>query len=314
MILELITMSGQALSRTCQAGFLSRFACNHYQSWHAFTLRNIYLMLKSTYFLKFPMNYCQEPSMKRTILITGASAGFGEACARKYRGMQTRLILAARRLDKLETLQQELSDTESLVLQLDVRDRKGVAETLAGLPEPFQNVDILINNAGLALGLEPAHEADLDNWETMVDTNIKGLMYCTRQILPGMVKRQQGHIVNIGSVAGSTPYPGGNVYGATKAFVKQFSNNLRSDLHGTPIRVTNIEPGLAETEFSIVRFNGDVERAAEVYQGTQPLTADDIAEMVYWVTSLPPHININRLEVMPVCQAWAPFSIYRQKE
>jgi NADP-dependent 3-hydroxy acid dehydrogenase YdfG len=271
-------------------------------------------MLKSTYFLKFPMNYCQESSMKKTILITGASAGFGAACARKYRGSQTRLILAARRLDKLETLQQELSDTESLVLQLDVRDRKGVAETLAGLPEPFQNVDILINNAGLALGLEPAHEADLDNWETMVDTNIKGLMYCTRQILPGMVKRQQGHIVNIGSVAGSTPYPGGNAYGATKAFVKQFSSNLRSDLHGTPIRVTNIEPGLAETEFSIVRFNGDAERAAEVYQGTQPLTADDIAGMVHWVTSLPLHININRLEVMPVCQAWAPFSIYRQKE
>ncbi len=252
--------------------------------------------------------------MKKTILITGASSGFGEACARKYRGPQTRLILAARRLDKLETLQQELSDTESLVLQLDVRDRKGVAETLAGLPEPFQDVDILINNAGLALGLEPAHEADLDNWETMVDTNIKGLMYCTRQILPGMVKRQRGHIVNIGSVAGSTPYPGGNVYGATKAFVKQFSSNLRSDLHGTPIRVTNIEPGLAETEFSIIRFNGDAERAAEVYQGTQPLTADDIAEMVYWVTSLPPHININRLEVMPVCQVWAPFSICRQKE
>jgi 3-hydroxy acid dehydrogenase/malonic semialdehyde reductase len=314
MILELITMSRQALSRTSIEGFPIDLPVIITGSWHAFTLRNIYLMLKSTYFLKFPMNYCQEPSMKKTVLITGASAGFGEACARKYRGPQTRLILAARRLDKLEILQQELSDTESLVLQLDVRDRKSVAETLAGLSEPFQEVDILINNAGLALGLEPAHEADLDNWETMVDTNIKGLMYCTRQILPGMVKRQQGHIVNIGSVAGSTPYPGGNVYGATKAFVKQFSNNLRSDLHGTPIRVTNIEPGLAETEFSIVRFNGDAERAAEVYQGTQPLTADDIAGMIHWVTSLPSHININRLEVMPVCQAWAPFSIYRQKE
>jgi 3-hydroxy acid dehydrogenase/malonic semialdehyde reductase len=252
--------------------------------------------------------------MKKTVLITGASAGFGEACARKYRGPQTRLILAARRLDRLEVLQQELSDTETLLLQLDVRDRKAVTDTLAGLPESFQNIDILINNAGLALGLEPAHEANLDMWETMVDTNIKGLMYCTRQILPGMVKRHRGHVVNIGSVAGSTPYPGGNVYGATKAFVKQFSNNLRADLNGTPIRVTNIEPGLSETEFSIVRFNGDAERAAEVYQGTQPLTADDIAEMVYWVTSLPSHININRLEVMPVCQAWGPFSIFRQKE
>ena len=252
--------------------------------------------------------------MKKTVLITGASAGFGEACARKYQGPHTRLILAARRLDKLVKLQQELSTTESFLLQLDVRDRKSVAETLAGLPEPFQEVDILINNAGLALGLEPAHEADLDNWDVMVDTNIKGLMYCTRQILPGMVQRQRGHIVNIGSVAGSTPYPGGNAYGATKAFVKQFSNNLRSDLHGTPIRVTNIEPGLAETEFSLVRFDWNVERAEKVYEGTNPLIAEDIAEMVYWVTSLPSHININRLEVMPVCQAWAPFSIHRQEE
>ncbi|MBW2465897.1 MAG: SDR family oxidoreductase [Deltaproteobacteria bacterium] len=252
--------------------------------------------------------------MKKTVLITGASSGFGAACARKFRGPEFRLILAARRLEKLEIVQRELSDTEILVLQLDVRDRKGVTEKLAALPVPFQEIDILVNNAGLALGLEPAQEADLDNWEIMVDTNIKGLIYCTRQILPGMVKRQRGHIVNIGSVAGSTPYPGGNVYGATKAFVQQFSNNLRSDLLGNPIRVTNIEPGLAETEFSLVRFNWDEERAADVYRGTRPLTAEDIAETVYWVTSLPPHININRLEVMPVCQAWAPFSIHRQEE
>ena len=252
--------------------------------------------------------------MGKTILITGASAGFGAACARRYAGESNRLILAARRLEKLDDLQKELSGIETHILELDVRNRNGVAEKLAGLPAPFQNVDILINNAGLALGLEPAYEADLDNWETMVDTNIKGLMYCTRQILPGMVKRQRGHIVNIGSVAGSTPYPGGNVYGATKAFVKQFSNNLRADLHGTPIRITNIEPGLADTEFSLVRFKWNAERAAKVYQGTQPLTAENIAEMVYWVTSLPSHININRLEVMPVCQAWAPFSIYRQEK
>jgi len=256
---------------------------------------------------------CQEPAMKKTVLITGASAGFGEACARKYAGPQIRLILAARRLDKLKVLQQELSDTETHLLQLDVRDRNAVAEAMTNLPETFREVDILINNAGLALGLEPAHETNLANWENMVDTNIKGLMYCTRQILPGMVERQQGHIVNIGSVAGSTPYPGGNVYGATKAFVKQFSNNLRSDLLGTPIRVTNIEPGLAETEFSLVRFDWNAERAAEVYKGTQPLTAGDMAEIIYWVTSMPPHVNINSLEVMPVCQAWGPFVIHRQE-
>jgi NADP-dependent 3-hydroxy acid dehydrogenase YdfG len=250
--------------------------------------------------------------MKKTILITGASAGFGEACARKFGGPQTRLILAARRLDKLEALQQELPDTESYLVQLDVRDRHAVQETLANLPAPFREVDLLINNAGLALGLEPANKTDLDNWDRMVDTNIKGLIYCTRQILPGMVQRRRGHIVNIGSVAGSTPYPGGNVYGATKAFVKQFSANLRADLLGTSIRVTNIEPGLAETEFSLVRFKWDRERAAEVYKGTKPLTAEDIAEIIYWVTSLPPHININRLEVMPVCQAWGPFSIHRE--
>ena len=250
--------------------------------------------------------------MKTTVLITGASSGFGAACARQFRGPNYRLILAARRLEKLAALQEELSDTETFVLQLDVRNRQEVSEKLAGLPAPFQEPDILVNNAGLALGLEPAHETDMDNWETMVDTNIKGLMYCTRQILPGMVQRRRGHIVNIGSVAGSTPYPGGNVYGATKAFVKQFSNNLRTDLLGTPVRVTNIEPGMAETEFSLVRFNWDAARADGVYRGVQPLTAEDIAAMVFWVAGLPAHININRLEVMPVCQAWAPFAIHRE--
>jgi len=250
--------------------------------------------------------------MKKTILITGASAGFGEACARKYRGEECRLVLAARRFEKLKVLQKELSDTECFLMQLDVQDRNAVFQAITDLPEPFREVDILINNAGLALGLESAPEADLVNWEIMVDTNIKGLMYCTRQILPGMVRRGRGHIVNIGSVAGSTAYPGGNVYGATKAFVKQFSKNLRADLLGTPIRVTNIEPGLAETEFSKVRFAGDTERAAEVYRGTQPLTAEDIAEIIHWVTMLPRHININSIEVMPVCQAWGPFAIHRR--
>lgn len=252
--------------------------------------------------------------MKKTVLITGASAGFGAACARRYAGEGNRLILAARRVERLKDLDSELQDTECHILELDVRNRQKVESAIAGLPSQFKKVDILINNAGLALGLEPAHETDMENWERMVDTNIKGLMYCTRQILPGMVERQQGHIVNIGSVAGNTPYPGGNVYGATKAFVKQFSNNLRADLTGTAVRVTNIEPGLAETEFSMVRFNWDRSKASKVYEGTQPLTGEDIAEIVYWTTSLPPHINVNRLEVMPVCQAWGPFTIHRQDQ
>jgi 3-hydroxy acid dehydrogenase/malonic semialdehyde reductase len=167
---------------------------------------------------------------------------------------------------------------------------------LTHLPEKFSEIDVLVNSAGLALGLEPAHASDLSDWNTMVDTNIKGLMYCTRAVMPGMVERNQGHIVNIGSIAGDWPYPGGNVYGATKAFVKQ-----------------NIEPGLAETEFSIVRFKGDAKKAEKVYDGTHPITPEDIAEMVHWVVSLPPHININRLEVMPVCQTWGPFAIHRDK-
>ena len=252
--------------------------------------------------------------MKKTIMITGASAGFGAACARRYAAAGNRLVLAARRIERLHALQDELGGTECHVLQLDVRDRHKVESAMAGLPPEFKDVDILVNNAGLALGLEPAHAADMENWERMVDTNIKGLMYCSRQVLPGMVERQRGHIVNIGSVAGNTPYPGGNVYGATKAFVKQFSNNLRADLVGTPVRVTNIEPGLAETEFSLVRFNWDAARASKIYEGTQPLSGEDIAEVVYWTTSLPPHVNINRLEVMPVCQAWGPFTIHRQKK
>jgi 3-hydroxy acid dehydrogenase / malonic semialdehyde reductase len=250
--------------------------------------------------------------MKGTLLITGATSGFGKACARRFAESGWRLILTGRRVDRLKALREELQDKTSVhLLGLDVRDQEAVMTGLTHLPEKCSEIDVLVNNAGLALGLEPAPEADLSDWNTMVDTNIKGLMYCTRAILPGMVERNRGHIVNIGSIAGDWPYPGGNVYGATKAFVKQFSRNLRADLFGTPIRVTNIEPGLAETEFSVVRFKGDAEKASKVYEGTQPITAQDIAEMVYWVVSLPSHININRLEVMPVCQTWAPFAIHR---
>jgi 3-hydroxy acid dehydrogenase/malonic semialdehyde reductase len=250
--------------------------------------------------------------MKGILLITGATSGFGEACARRFAEAGWGLILVGRRKNRLSALQEELNDkTATHILCLDVRHQEAVMNGLTHLPEKFSEVDVLINNAGLALGLEPAPEADLSDWNTMVDTNIKGLMYCTRAILPGMVQRNGGHIVNIGSIAGDWPYPGGNAYGATKAFVKQFSRNLRADLFGTAIRVTNIEPGLAETEFSVVRFKGDAEKASKVYEGTQPITAEDIAGMIYWVVGLPAHININRLEVMPVCQTWGPFAIHR---
>jgi NADP-dependent 3-hydroxy acid dehydrogenase YdfG len=250
--------------------------------------------------------------MKKRVLITGASSGFGEACARRFAEAGDDLVLCARRLDRLQALSDQLSSQTEVVIQtLDVTDPQAVDGFLEALPEASREIDVLINNAGLALGLQPAHQADLKDWQTMVDTNIKGLMHMTRLILPGMVERRRGHIINIGSVAGSWPYPGGNAYGASKAFVQQFSRGLKADLVGTPLRVTNIEPGLAETEFSLVRMKGDAQQAADVYQGTQPLTGEDIAEIIYWVTALPPHVNINALEVMPVCQAWSPFAVDR---
>jgi 3-hydroxy acid dehydrogenase/malonic semialdehyde reductase len=199
-----------------------------------------------------------------------------------------------------------------LPVRLDVRDRAAVQDVVAGLPAEFAEIDVLVNNAGLAKGLKPAQEADLDDWEEMIDTNCKGLVYCTRAILPGMVERGRGHVVNLGSVAGTYPYPGGNVYGATKAFVHQFTLNLRSDLHGTGARATSVEPGLSgETEFSTVRFSGDQAQADAVYAGMQPLVPADIAEAVYWVVSQPPHVNINTIEMMPVAQSFAPFQVHR---
>jgi 3-hydroxy acid dehydrogenase / malonic semialdehyde reductase len=252
--------------------------------------------------------------MSNTILITGATSGFGNACALRFAKEGWQLVVAARRHDRLNDLQKKLSgETPVHIIVLDVRDQQSVTRKLLDLPEKFSNIDVLVNNAGLALGLEPANASELSDWNIMVDTNIKGLMYCTRTVLPGMIQRNRGHIINIGSVAGDWPYPGGNVYGATKAFVKQFSRNLRADLFGTAVRVTNIEPGLAESEFSVVRFKGDIEKAAKVYQGTRPITPEDIAEMIYWVASLPPHININRLEVMPTCQTWGHFAVSRNE-
>ena len=250
--------------------------------------------------------------MMGSILITGASSGFGQASARRFAAAGRRLVLAARRMDRINNLVEELSDkTDCLGIELDVRDRKAVSTLLTTLPEPFSDVEVLINNAGLALGLEGGDKVDLDYWDTMVDTNIKGLMYCTRAVLPRIVSRGGGHVVNLGSVAASWPYPGGNVYGGTKAFVQQFSRNLRTDLMGKNVRVTCVEPGMCETEFSLVRFEGDERKANAVYEGMKPLSAGDVAEIIFFITSLPSHININQLEVMPVNQTWAPFSVHR---
>ena len=245
------------------------------------------------------------------VFVTGASSGFGEAIVRRFVQRGARAVAFARREDRLAALAAELGDAVH-VATADIRDRDAVQAAVDALPPAFRDVDVLVNNAGLALGLEPSPRADLDDWDQMIDTNCKGVVYATRAVLPGMVARGRGHVITIGSVAASYPYPGGNVYGATKAFVRQFSLNLRSDLHGTGVRVTCVEPGLVGgTEFSEVRFKGDTARAASVYAGMQPLTADDIAGAVDWIASLPAHVNVNALELMPVAQSFAPFQVAR---
>jgi 3-hydroxy acid dehydrogenase/malonic semialdehyde reductase len=246
------------------------------------------------------------------VLVTGASSGFGTAIARRFCKEGALVIGAARRRDRLDALQRELGDSFTAI-ELDVRDRNAVEKVFAKLPSRFAPLDILVNNAGLALGLEPAQDADLDEWQRMIDTNVTGLVYCTRAALPAMVANGRGHIINIGSTAGHYPYPGGNVYGASKAFVRHFTLNLRADLVGTGVRCTSIEPGLSGgTEFSNVRMRGDDAKAAKVYEGTQPLTADDVAEAVHWVATLPPHVNINTMEMMPVCQGPGPLVVKRE--
>ncbi len=245
------------------------------------------------------------------VLITGASAGFGEEMARKFIRHGHRVIAAARRVERLEMLHQELGD-KLLPIGLDVTDKASVDAALSALPQDFQPIDVLINNAGLALGTEAAQHSRLDEWETMIATNIRGLVTLTHALLPGMVARASGLIINLGSTAGNTPYPGGNVYGASKAFVEQFTRNLRADLVGTGVRATNLAPGLCGgTEFSNVRFRGDDAAAAKVYAGTVPLTAVDIAEAAYWVATLPAHVNINHLEMMPTCQGYGPLTVKR---
>ncbi|KQQ88971.1 SDR family oxidoreductase [Massilia sp. Leaf139] len=245
------------------------------------------------------------------VFITGASAGFGAEMARTFVRNGHQVVMAARRKERLTALAGELGES-ALPVEMDVTDKQSIEDALAMLPQSWRQIDVLINNAGLALGTAPAHEAPLEDWETMIATNCKGLVTMTRALLPSMVERGSGLVINLGSVAGHYPYPGGNVYGATKAFVEQFTLNLRADLVGTGVRATNLAPGLCGgTEFSNVRFKGNDEAAAKVYEGTTPLTAKDIAETAYWIATLPPHINVNSIEMMPTCQGFAPFNIKR---
>lgn len=245
------------------------------------------------------------------VLVTGASAGFGAAIARVFVKNGHKVIATARRKERLDNLAKELG-AALLPVALDVRDAGAVAQLPQQLPAEFSEIDILVNNAGLALGLEPAFEANLDDWQTMIDTNCTGLVQVTRAFLPGMVARNRGHVFNLSSTAGSWPYYGANVYGATKAFVRQFSLNLRADLVGKQVRVTDIEPGLCGgTEFSNVRFHGQDEKAAAVYDNVEPLTPEDIADTIYWIASRPAHVNINTIELMPVAQSFAGLSVTR---
>jgi len=247
------------------------------------------------------------------IFVTGATSGFGEVTAKKFAQDGAKVIGTGRRKDRLERLQKELG-ANFLPLMFDVGQRNEAQKAIAFLPPAFSAVDVLVNNAGGAIGLDPAQSADLDDWDAMIDSNVKGLVYCTRFLLPGMVERNRGHVINVGSVAGEWPYPGGNVYGAAKAFVHQFSNNLRADLLGTAVRVTNVEPGLAGgTEFSEVRFKGDKKRADAVYEGTQPLTAEDVADAIHWAATRPAHVNVNTIQMMPVMQAYGPLPVKRKQ-
>lgn len=242
----------------------------------------------------------------RTVLVTGASSGIGAACARQLASFGAKVILSARRKEKLQALADELEEsyqTETLLLPLDVQNAEEVTDSVKGLPTPWKTIDVLVNNAGLSRGLDPQQSAVLQDWEEMIDTNIKGLLYMTRAVVPGMIERQIGHVVNIGSIAARHTYPGGSVYCATKSAVKVLSEGLKIDLLGTPIRVTNIEPGLVETEFSDVRFRGDTDRAKSVYRGMTALTPDDIADSILFAITRPAHVNISELYIIPTDQS-----------
>lgn len=249
--------------------------------------------------------------MQRTALVTGATAGFGAAICRTLIKNGYRVIGTGRRVARLEQLQQELGENFHF-LAFDISDRQATEDAFHSLPDSWQSIDLLVNNAGLALGLESADKANLDDWMQMIDTNIKGLVTITRLVLPQMVEHNSGHIINLGSIAGTYPYPGGNIYGGTKAFIKQFSLNLRADLAGTQIRVSNVEPGLCGgTEFSNVRFKGDDARAEKLYENVEYVSPQDIANIVLWLNQQPEHVNINRIEVMPTAQTFAPLNVAR---
>ncbi len=243
--------------------------------------------------------------MKKTVMITGATSGIGLACARKFAKNGDKVILTGRNEQRLAEIEQELKKkgTEVLTLVFDVRDREAAKKLIEALPTEWQRIDVLVNNAGLALGLEPEYEGSLDDWETMIDTNIKGLLTMTRLIVPGMVERNSGHIINVGSVAGDAAYAGGNVYCATKAAVKALSDGLRIDVANTAVRVTNLKPGLVETNFSNIRFRGDNDRAANVYKGIKPLTGDDIADVAVFAANAPEHVQIAEVLILATHQA-----------
>ena len=251
--------------------------------------------------------------MDLTVFITGATSGFGVAAARRFASDGAQLILTGRRSDRLKALRNELDPSRVHTATFDIRDTTAYATAIRELPEAFAAVDVLVNNAGLALSRDPVYRTDYEDWETMIDTNVKGLLFGTHILLPGMIERNRGHIINVGSVAGQFPSPGNAVYGATKAFVHRFSTNLRADLLGIPIRVTEIVPGMvSDTEFSSIRYKGDQSKVDAFYAGTETLTADDIADAIHWAVSRPPHVNINTIQLMPVCQAFGPLAIHRR--
>ncbi len=249
--------------------------------------------------------------MPKTVLITGATSGFGAAAVKRFANAGWNVIATGRRAERLQPLVEAFGADRVHAAAFDIRDDDALEKMLANLPDGFRAIDVLINNAGLALGTSPAQNASLQDWRTMIDTNITALVTLTHRLLPSLIERK-GVIINMSSVAASYPYPGGNTYGGTKAFVKQFSLGLRSDLHGTGVRVTSIEPGMAETEFTLVRTHGDQAASDRMYGDATPMTADDIAEQLFYIATLPPHLNINRLEIMPVTQSFSPFQVDRK--